>query len=52
MMDGTYLRLAEFAQQWGLAYFMTVFLAVLIFALRPSRRQIYDKAAHVPLRED
>ena len=51
-MNTTYRMLAEFAQTWGLAYFVTVFLAVLIYALRPSRQQQFDEAARMPLRED
>jgi cytochrome c oxidase cbb3-type subunit IV len=51
-MNTTYRMLAEFAQTWGLAYFVTVFFAVLIYALRPSRQQQFDEAARMPLRED
>jgi cytochrome c oxidase cbb3-type subunit 4 len=48
----TYPALAHFAQTWGLAYFVAVFLVVLIYALWPSRRQQFDEAARMPLRED
>ena len=51
-MDPTYRAFAEFAQSWGLLYFVGVFLAVLVYALWPSRKRIYDKAARVPLQED
>ena len=44
--------LAEFAQTWGLAYFVAVFLLVLAYALWPSRKQQFDEAARMPLRED
>jgi cytochrome c oxidase cbb3-type subunit 4 len=51
-MDSTYANLAEFAQSWGLVYFVAVFVAVLIYALWPSRRQDFEVAARIPLRED
>ena len=51
-MDSTYLLLAQFAQTWGLAYFVTVFLIVLAYALWPSRKTMFDEAARMPLRED
>jgi cytochrome c oxidase cbb3-type subunit 4 len=51
-MSSTYRALAEFAQTWGLVYFVAVFLAVLVFALWPSRKRQFDEAARIPLRED
>ena len=51
-MNQTYRALAEFAQTWGLAYFVVLFLVVLIYALWPSRRAQFDEAARMPLRED
>ena len=51
-MNSTYRALAEFAQTGGLAYFVGVFLAVLVYALWPSRQQQFDEAARMPLRED
>ncbi|MGE0035264.1 MAG: cbb3-type cytochrome c oxidase subunit 3 [Xanthobacteraceae bacterium] len=51
-MDQTYRTLAEFAQTWGLAYFVAVFLVVLAYALWPSRQRHFDEAARIPLRED
>ena len=51
-MSDTYRALAEFAQTWGLAYFVGVFLVVLAYALWPSRQQQFDEAARMPLRED
>jgi cytochrome c oxidase cbb3-type subunit 4 len=51
-MSDTYRTVAEFAQTWGLAYFVIVFLAVFAYALWPSRKQQFDAAARVPLRED
>jgi cytochrome c oxidase cbb3-type subunit 4 len=51
-MDPTYRALAEFAQTWGLAYFVAVFACVLVYALWPARQQQFDEAARMPLRED
>lgn len=51
-MDPAYRAAAEFAQTWGLIYFIGVFTAVLIYALWPSRKQQFDEAARIPLRED
>jgi cytochrome c oxidase cbb3-type subunit IV len=48
----TYMTLANFAQTWGLVYFVAIFLIVLLYALWPSRRQQFDEAARMPLRED
>ena len=51
-MDPTYQAVAEFAQTWGLAYFVIIFSMVLLYALWPSRKQQFDEAARIPLRED
>ena len=51
-MSTTYMALANFAQTWGLVYFVAVFLIVLLYALWPSRRRQFDEAARMPLRED
>jgi cytochrome c oxidase cbb3-type subunit IV len=51
-MDATYRAAAEFAQTWGLVYFVAIFVAVLFYALWPSRKQQFDEAARIPLRED
>jgi cytochrome c oxidase cbb3-type subunit 4 len=51
-MNSTYQMLAELAQTWGLVYFVTVFVIVLIYALWPSRQRKFDEAARIPLRED
>ena len=51
-MSDTYMALAGFAQTWGLVYFVSVFLLVLAYALWPSRREQFNEAARMPLRED
>ncbi len=51
-MDPTYRAAAEFAQTWGLVYFLAIFAVVLVYALKPSRKKQFDEAARIPLRED
>ncbi len=51
-MDETYKAVAEFAQTWGLVYFVVIFAAVLVYALWPSRKKQFEEAARIPLRED
>ena len=51
-MDPTYKAVAEFAQTWGLLYFVAIFAVVVIYALWPSRKKKFDEAARIPLRED
>ncbi|MCF8477040.1 MAG: cbb3-type cytochrome c oxidase subunit 3 [Pseudolabrys sp.] len=51
-MDPTYRAVAEFAQTWGLVYFIAIFSVVLLYALWPSRKKQFDEAARIPLRED
>ena len=51
-MDPTYQAVAEFAQRWGLIYFVALFALVLVYALWPSRKKQFDEAARIPLRED
>jgi cytochrome c oxidase cbb3-type subunit IV len=51
-MPDAYREAAEFAQSWGLVYFVLIFLGVLGYALAPSRKAAFDEAARMPLRED
>ncbi len=51
-MADTYTLLAEFAQTWGLAYFVALFLVVLVYALWPSRKAHFEEAARIPLKDD
>jgi cytochrome c oxidase cbb3-type subunit 4 len=51
-MADTYMALAQFAQTWGLVYFVAMFVAVLVYALNPRRKQQFDEAARLPLKED
>ena len=53
-MSSTYEFFARLAQTWGLVYFFVVFLAVVAYALWPSRarQRQFDETARQPLRED
>ena len=53
-MSATYEFFSRFAQTWGLIYFVVLFVAVLIYALWPSRarQKQFDELARTPLRED
>ena len=51
-MDPTYQAAAEFAQRWGMIYFVAIFAVVLVYALWPSRQKQFDEAARIPLKED
>jgi cytochrome c oxidase cbb3-type subunit IV len=48
----SYEFFAHIAQTWGLVYFFVLFIAVLAYALWPSRQKQFDKSARLPLRED
>jgi cytochrome c oxidase cbb3-type subunit IV len=47
-----YERLAQFAQTWGLLYFVILFAIVLVYALWPGNKKRFDEASKIPLRED
>lgn len=51
-MNESYRFLAEFAQSWGLVYFVGVFLMAVAYALWPANKKRFDDAARMPLRED
>ncbi|HMR34083.1 MAG TPA: cbb3-type cytochrome c oxidase subunit 3 [Geminicoccaceae bacterium] len=51
-MSETYKAFAEFAQTWGLLYFVLIFLGVLVYALNPKRRKQFEEAARIPLEKD
>ena len=48
----TYDTIARIAQHWGLFYFLTLFVGVLIYVLLPRNQSIFKEAAHAPLNED
>jgi cytochrome c oxidase cbb3-type subunit 4 len=48
----TYETLQAFVAKWGLIYFGAIFLVVCAYALWPSRKKEFDRAARLPLNED
>jgi cytochrome c oxidase cbb3-type subunit 4 len=50
--DFSYEQILAFSQSWGSLYFMILFLAVCVYALWPSNKATFDKAARVPLQDD
>ena len=51
-MVETYKFLAQLAQSAGLIYFVSVFLAVCVYALWPRNKARFEQAAAIPLKED
>ena len=51
-MSPSYEFFARLAQTWGLVYFFALFIAVLAYALWPSRQKQFDESARMPLLED
>jgi cytochrome c oxidase cbb3-type subunit 4 len=51
-MTQTYVSLANFAQQAGVIFFMTIFLGVIAYAFWPKNREKFSSAAELPLKED
>ena len=47
-----YNELANFAQTWGLLYFVAIFIGILIYVMWPKNKKRFDDAANIPLRED
>lgn len=48
----TYENASAFAQTSGLLYFVTIFMAVAVYAFWPRNRARFVAAAHLPLNED
>lgn len=52
MSGFSYEQMLAFSQSWGSVYFMIIFAAVCAYALWPSNKAKFDKAARVPLQDD
>ena len=48
----TYSILREFADTWGLLGLFLVFVAVVIYTLRPGSKKLHDDIAQIPFRND
>lgn len=44
--------LSNLAQTLGLLLFVLAFVLVLIYALSPSNRKVFDRASQLPLEEE
>jgi cytochrome c oxidase cbb3-type subunit 4 len=44
--------ISNFITTFWTPIFVVIFLAILVYALRPSNRETFDAAAKMPLRED
>jgi cytochrome c oxidase cbb3-type subunit IV len=48
----TYEQLSAFAQTSGMIYFIAIFAAVCAYAIWPSNRAKFEKAARMPLENE
>ncbi len=44
--------ISNFIATFWTPVFVAIFLAILVYALRPGNREAFDRAAKMPLRED
>jgi cytochrome c oxidase cbb3-type subunit 4 len=44
--------LQHFADSWGLAYMVVVFVGIMIFVLRPTAKVNASEAAMIPILDD
>lgn len=47
-----YETVARFAQQGGTLYFALVFIAGVVWALRPKHKEAFRRLSHLPLEKD
>jgi cytochrome c oxidase cbb3-type subunit 4 len=47
-----YDALRHFADSWGLLLLTTVFIGVVLWALRPGSRALYREQADIPFKHD
>jgi cytochrome c oxidase cbb3-type subunit 4 len=48
----TYSILRQFADSWGLLAMVLFFAGVILYALRPGAKKLYDDSAQIPFRND
>lgn len=48
----TFQEVSSFAQSWGLVFLMGMFLVAVVYALWPSNKDKFNKAAKSALDED
>ena len=47
----TYEAWSSFAQTWGLAYFVAVFVVAIVYAFWPSNRATFKRASRLVIAE-
>ena len=47
-----YETVSRFAQQGGTLFFVTAFLAGVVYALWPRNKEAFQRLAHLPLEDD
>jgi cytochrome c oxidase cbb3-type subunit 4 len=52
METAHYDMMRHFADSWGLLYMMAIFLAVVVFIVKPGARANALRAARIPLDDD
>lgn len=52
METAQYDMMRHFADSWGLLYMMAIFLAVVVFIVKPGARKNALEAARIPLDDD
>ncbi len=48
----TYQQATHFAQTWGMALLLLLFVGVVIYALWPGNRDKFNRAAETPLKDE
>ncbi|MBZ8132078.1 CcoQ/FixQ family Cbb3-type cytochrome c oxidase assembly chaperone [Afifella sp. IM 167] len=48
----TYDTLRHFADSWGLLFMLLIFLAVVVWVLRPGARTSYSEQADIPFKHE
>ncbi|MCB2106950.1 MAG: cbb3-type cytochrome c oxidase subunit 3 [Rhodobacteraceae bacterium] len=48
----THTDVSHFAQSWGLVYLFVLFAGVVAYAMWPSNRKKFDRAARMPLDDE
>jgi cytochrome c oxidase cbb3-type subunit IV len=51
-MDFDYHSMRSFADSWGLVYMFAIFIAIVVWTLRPGGKKSTDDAAQIPFKED
>ncbi|WP_421858564.1 cbb3-type cytochrome c oxidase subunit 3 [Oricola sp.] len=51
-MELDYQSMRTFADSWGLVYMVAIFVAVVIWTMRPGSKKSSEDAARIPFKED